>query len=249
MLSYSKNRLQRWLNNNTVHDEMLWKGPAGHQFTFVRDILVYLVGVGLHHEEKQLIPSVISTHRSKSITLPVYKLERKDLGLVLILRDNFYNWKLSVISEKAVEADFSGLFQTSPPVDPEYTGDSLHEVYFEGFPKELIFGYYDSGDKKKWSAEIHGDHTLYTVVFLIMRTLGAVKPLQSHTQESHRKKLDEDSEWSRTNENQEKVEVMMWSDPSGDPNTALKRWEEMTYTERNKRIKEYEDYLLKQGTY
>ena len=144
--------LQEWMNAQMVGDDMLWKGAWGRQLSFARDSLASLVGVGLKYEERKKIATVISEHRSKSIMLPVYCLTREDLGLKLILRDNFYNWKLSVISEVPIEADFAGLFQTSPPVEPEYTGDPLHPVYFEGFPNDLIFSYYDKSDKKKWSA-------------------------------------------------------------------------------------------------
>jgi len=186
------NKLQKWITAQTVGDEMLWKGAFGSQVGFVRDTIVSLFGWGLHYEAKDEIPDVISTHRSKSIILPVYELTRKDLGLRLIMRDNFYNWKLSVISEKPVIADFTGLFHTTPPVEPDYTGDPLHQVYFEGFPKELIFGYYEPSDKKKWSAEISGNYGLYTTIFLILRSFGVIAPHEWHTRESHKLELEEE---------------------------------------------------------
>lgn len=177
----------KWLENTS--DELIYKSAAKAQIMFVRDDLNHLVTAGLrtpnlpYGEQSQLeaelihgTPKVIGEHYSKSVCLPVYSLERADLGIRFILRCNFYNWKLSVISVKPIEVDWTGLFFTTPPVEPDYTGDPLHSVYFEGFPKEFIFGYYEQ-NKCRWSAEIHGDQAMWTVIFLIMRSLGAIKPL------------------------------------------------------------------------
>lgn len=187
------NALQHFISKLHPTDDMLWKGAWGDQMRFMRDVLVPLVGWGMHYEDVSSIPEIVSTHRSKSIILPVLGMNRPDIGLRLIVRENFYNWKLSVISERPVIADFSGLFHTTPPVEPKYTGNPLADVYFEGFPKDLVFGYYEPSDKMKWSAEISGDYKLYTTVFFILRALDVVKPYEWHTEASHRKQLDEDS--------------------------------------------------------
>lgn len=172
-----KNKLQAWINKQAVDDDMLWKGAFGHQLSFVRDHIVWLVGTGLELEQREQLTDIISTHRSKSITLPVYSFSRPDLGLRLIARENFYNWKLSVISEKPIEADFTPLFHTLPPTDPSYTGNPLSPCYFEGFPDDLIFDYYTK-NPRKWSAEIWGYYPFWTTIFLIMKSVGAIKPLE-----------------------------------------------------------------------
>jgi hypothetical protein len=169
---------------------MLWKGGWGRQIMFVRDDLCGLVSWG--RRGPRIRAHVISTHTSKSIALPVYRLARPDLGLELYLRDNFYNWKLSVVSTQPIVADFSGLFHTTPPIDPKYTGDPLHSVYFEGFPKELVFGYYEPSDKRRWSAEIHGDQALWATLFLLMRSVGAVQPSRWNTPETHKAEMEAD---------------------------------------------------------
>lgn len=190
--------LQDWFMANRAKDEMLWKGAAEDQIMFVRDKLQGLLGAGMAYEDRKQMAMVISTHRSKSIALPVYRLHNPLCGLTVVLRENFYNWKLSVISEKPIIADFSPLFYTTSPVEPDYTGSCLHPVYFEGFPGDLIFGYYAESDKKKWSAEIGGDFALWTTLFMIMSSLGALKPRTWHTRESHRAELDaEHAEWSK----------------------------------------------------
>jgi hypothetical protein len=183
-------KLQAWVSKHVVANEMLWKGAWGAQIQFVRDQLLYLVAVGLHYEDIAAISDVISTHSSKSIQLPVYELRRDDIGLRFILRGNFHDWKLSVISERPIVADFSGLFYTTPPVAPDYTGNELADCYFEGFPKDLIFGYYEPSNKKRWSACIGDEYGVYTTIFLIMRSLGVIGPCVWHTKESHRAALD-----------------------------------------------------------
>lgn len=135
---------------------------------------------------------VIATHRSKSIDLPVISFERGDLGVRFVVRDNFYNFKLSVVSERPIKCDaFQFLFKTMPPREPDYTGDALSSCYFEGFPSDLIFGYY-SADSRRWSAEIHGQNALWTVLFLCMMTLGAMTPLIYHTRDEHLAQLAAD---------------------------------------------------------
>lgn len=187
--------LQDWFNAQraATPDEMFYKEASGSQIMFVRDQLNYLVASGLYFEEARDICGVISTHTSKSVKLPVYELYRPDLGLRLILRNNFYDWKLSVISAQPIVADFAGLFKTTPPVDEKYTGSELSACYFEGFPRELVFGYYESSDKCQWSAAIGGNFALWTTVFLLMRSLGAVKPLIWHTPESRKAQMDDES--------------------------------------------------------
>lgn len=167
---------------------MLWKGAFGEQVMFIRDTLAALVSVGLDYEDR-VVPQVISTHRSKSLTLPVVSLDRPDLGLRLILRNNFYNWKMSVISERPIVADYGAIFYTSPPVEPTYTGNPLADCYFEGFPADLIFGYL-SENPRRFSAEVWGDYQLWTAIYLTLSAVGAIKPLIWSTKVSHRAELD-----------------------------------------------------------
>lgn len=183
--------LQKWISSQIVGDEKLWKGAWGDQCQFIRDSLTGVFGYGLHWTEVKELADVISVHRSKSIMLPVVRMHRGDLGLTMIFRNNFYNWKVSVISEIPVNADYVGLCHTTPPIEKDYTGDSLASVYFEGFPKELIFGYYCQ-NKKQYSAEVHGEHAIWAFVLATLKGRGAVEPFEWNTRETHKKKLDED---------------------------------------------------------
>jgi hypothetical protein len=175
--------LQEWFNNQRENtpDEMYYKKASWSQIMFARDKLCGLISAGIEdYEKRRDVVTVISEHKSKSVRLPVYSFDRPDIGLRIIARDNFYDWKISVISDTPIIADFSGLFHTNPPIDPEYTGDPLHSVYFEGFPKELVFGYYET-NQSKWSAEIGNDYELWAVLFLIMKAKGQIKPFMWST--------------------------------------------------------------------
>lgn len=159
-----QSKLQTWISENVARDEMLWKGAFGDQMSFLRGQLCYAVAVGLKElEDVEKIPDVIGTHRSKSIVLPVVEYSRPDLGLRLTVRGNFHDYKLSVVSEVPIEADFRGLFDIDG-------GDYLSPAYFEGFPKDRIYGSY-AKDHRKFSADIGDEYGLYTTVFLIMRAL------------------------------------------------------------------------------
>lgn len=180
--------LQQWFNKQRENtpDEMYYKEASGSQIMFARDKLCGLISCGMDDddfEKRRGIVTVISEHRSKSVVLPVYNFDRSDIGLRIIARDNFYNWKISVISDVPIIADFSGLFYTNPPIDPEYTGDPLSSCYFEGFPEDLVFGYYDT-NQSMWSAEIGNNYQLWTVLFLIMKARGQIKPAQWSTRDS-----------------------------------------------------------------
>ncbi len=189
--------LQAWFNEQRerADDDLIYKGASGAQIMWVRDELSALLFAGVPYEYRQTRVWVISEHSSKSVPLPVYSIERPDIGLQVVLRNNFHDWKLSVLSLTPVVCDFSGLFHTTPPIEPKYTGNELAPVYFEGFPPELIFGYYEATDKKHWSAAIGGKETLWATLFLMMRSLGHVKPARWHTRESHAAELLADRTW------------------------------------------------------
>ena len=196
--------LHQWCTEHEINDEMLWKKAAINQMVFVRDDLNGLIQNRLKSKDRTDV-EVISEHRSKSIILPVFVLERGDLKI--ILRYNFYDWKMSVICSRKIDANFDGLFHTTPPIEPDYTGNELASVYFEGFPEDLCFDYYESTDKKVWSAEISGNYLLYITLYLILKSLEYIEPMKWHTKESHRKELDADfAKWDAERAKEKKDE-------------------------------------------
>lgn len=174
------------------------------QLVFVRDALTPLVGTGMYYSDAQQIPRVIGEHRSKSTTLPVYSLARPDLGVRFVMRNSFYDWKLSVISERPIESDaLRYLSETEPPREPGYDG-RIHRCYFEGFPPGLIFGYY-SEDHSRFSLCLASDYALWTAVFEVMRALGALPVKRTWTEAEHRAYLDADNKRWREEQAKRKV--------------------------------------------
>lgn len=204
-----KDKIQDWFMVNKPAAEMVYKDAMISQVLFVRDDLAPLITQDLSREVTRTETTfVISTHISKSVRLPVYLLERP--GLMIVLRDNFHDWKMTVISEKEVKVDFSRLFHTIPPVEPSYTGNPLARVYFEGFPADLIYDYYEKSDYKKWSAALYGRHYVWTAVWTIACALDFIKPLEWSTSAKYREEIKK----------KEQREVLEKLDQAGEKATA-----------------------------
>lgn len=162
-LEHSISKLQEWAITNEPKKEMIYYKGYWDQIIFIRDRIPSLLarsvpnvysnkGHKLYDEIKESL-SVINTHMSKSILLPVYYTECKNTKI--ILRDNFYNWKVSVISDIPVEHNFNGLIDEDETINP---------IYCEGFPEELVFGRYKNNDGK-FTVEIGDNYNLYTFLF------------------------------------------------------------------------------------
>ena len=150
-----------WQKENKPRDGLYYKKGQGEQIIFVRDTLVGLFANA--YEESQLLQNdglkVISSHSSKSVPLPVFKLELPD-GTFFVLRYNFYNWIVSVSSPNGVYMDFMGLV--------DHTAETS-SVYCEGFPEELVFGSYSSNQKQFTISLSGGNYQLYTFFYLFAR--------------------------------------------------------------------------------
>ena len=156
---YSKNLpidLLTWCRVNEPSDDMIYKKGYWNQITFIRDTIMYM----LCKDYEDYINNpvlVINTHTSKSIVLPVYQLNLFDKKMKIIIRNNFYNWKISVDSDVEINVDFMGLFKSD---------EQIHSVYCEGFKKEQVYDSY-SNNKKKFTFEIGDTYLLYTFMFLL----------------------------------------------------------------------------------
>ncbi len=147
--------LQEWIRENKPNPSMVYESEWWRQIYFVRDNL----GGGIGWRDSWII-QVISAHTSKSVTLPVYRIVCGS-GLSMILRNNFHDWKLSVVSDRDIDVDFGDLIDCGER--------NLRPVHFEGFPKELIFAGYSPDNRQKWSASVGTKFCLWTVVWLIVR--------------------------------------------------------------------------------
>ena len=103
---------------------------------------------------------VCSSHTSKSCKLPVVRAMVTPTVLVVI-RGNFYDWKVSVVSEKPLHGiDNTFLF------DPEAEHSS---VYFEGFHDNWCYGSYKANPAKFSVELIYSALDLYTFIKELQR--------------------------------------------------------------------------------
>lgn len=122
---------------------------------FVRDVLANVLRGKV---------TVIGTHRSKSVELPVYHIANGRLSV--FLRGNLYDWKMTVIASSPVlpppgnESMFRGF-------DEEPFQYSLNSVYFEGFPAHLVLPPYSSSNRSEFSAAAKNDYALWAICKLL----------------------------------------------------------------------------------
>jgi len=151
-------QLQEWANAHEPSKGLIFAPGYWKQIIFIRDNIseVLATSFGEYREIGEKI-QVISTHTSKSVLLPVFRIELND-GTFFILRYNFYSWKVSVNSPRDIEVDFLGLF------DPE-DESSIMDFYCEGFPKDLVYGPY-AKNKRQFTVEIYNDFRLFAFFWL-----------------------------------------------------------------------------------
>jgi hypothetical protein len=190
----------RWLkanqDTNLVYVPKNSRGePSLHQVHFVRDTLASIVWADVPYDKRPNEPPpretcketcfVIGEHRSKSVSLPVYSLERPDLGIQFVLRDNYHGWNVSVLLEKPLsdgwnilkgfELDYSRDEDRDRFKDGYKPGSSWGYCYFQGFPEEVQFGPYME-DCRRFSLCIGSEYSLHTFIWLIMRDIRGVGP-------------------------------------------------------------------------
>ena len=176
--------LVEWLDEYEDSDYK-YMSSARDQILYTRDTIGSLLWSGANVDEKleceqgERTPDkecgmiVVSEHFSKSVRLPVYRFERKDLGLEVLLRNNFFDWKLSVKSSIPIEGPFGFLFCTDRS-NAVRSGSDLNPIYFEGFLEEWCLGYY-SENNKEFSASIQGKERLWATLFHVMLSHGQLK--------------------------------------------------------------------------
>jgi len=185
-----KEHLQPWYDKwliehedtNLLHVDHNARGQVHlRQVEFVRDVLAGVFWEGAYDRRKPATPRddcnesayVIGKHQSKSVRLPVYSLERPDLGLQVVLRDNFYDWNVSVLSETPITTDLRGFeLDYRREEDRErfpngYTpGHCWGYCFFQGFPEEVQFGPFKE-NPCRFSLCIRGDYDVYTFLWLL----------------------------------------------------------------------------------
>lgn len=136
--------LQEWANSHEPAETLIHKNGYWDQIVFVRDKIAELLAKNYEeYKEIQANMKAISEHTSKSVHLPVFRMELAD-GTAFTMRYNFHDWKVSVESPQDIEADFMGLFNPN---------ERIHAVYCEGFPNSLVYGPYIE-NKRQFTIEL-----------------------------------------------------------------------------------------------
>lgn len=151
--------LHEWATQHIVDSSLFAFDAAWNQVLFVQDHLIRRLHPDADREK--LYPAmVIATHISKSQWLPVYELRAP--GLVVIMRCNFYDWKVTVRSDREITCDFGDLF------DPDAR---VMSYYCEGFRPEWVKEPY-SRNCYEFTAELKDKYDLDVFLFLIGQQLG-----------------------------------------------------------------------------
>lgn len=150
-----------WIRVNEPDENLIYAKGLGDQVCFVRDRLCHLLR-STYEEWRDNPPLVISTHYSKSVKLPVFQINLEKYGIEMVLRYNFYDWKISVKSDKPLDFDYMGLFNPT---------EEISYLYSEGFPRDKVYGSYEQSHSQ-FTIEIGSHYDLYTFIFLLKNYLG-----------------------------------------------------------------------------
>ena len=153
-----------WMRVNEPDEKLIYAKGLVNQVYFVRDTLCSLMR-STYEEWRDNPPLVISTHYSKSVKLPVFQINLEKYGIEMVLRYNFYDWKISVKSDKSLDFDYMGLFNPTKKIP---------SVYCQGFPKNKVYGSYEQSHSQ-FTIEIYSGYDLYTFIFLLKNYLGIKK--------------------------------------------------------------------------
>lgn len=143
--------LQNWLRENCPPNNLLWSVTATEQIVFVRDVLAPVFDLYGHDvEQGRGAPEVVSEHKSKSVTLPVYRLcyGGDCCSVEVFLRGNFHDWRISVQSTDSnggglvLSKRATSLFEGAHYANRYVEGDPIGPVYCEGFSAEWCFDRY-----------------------------------------------------------------------------------------------------------
>ncbi len=150
-----------WIRVNKPDENLIYAKGLGDQVCFVCDTLCQPLR-STYEEWRDNPPLVISTHYSKSVKLPVFQINLEKYGIEMVLRYNFYDWKISVKSDKPLDFDYMGLFNPT---------EEISYLYCEGFPRDKVYGSYEQSHSQ-FTIEIGSYYDLYTFIILLKNYLG-----------------------------------------------------------------------------
>lgn len=156
-------RLQTWINNNLPEENMLWKNAWLDQVIFVRDQVAGLLATS-YAQYKDMV-DVVATHTSKSIKCPVYfaHVQTLEHGVDIWMRYNFFNWNISVQSDKPITCNFVDCF----------SDENYGYCYCEGMERWKFGRYSDS--QFKFTICLYSDYDAFVFFRVLRKFLGIKK--------------------------------------------------------------------------
>lgn len=152
-----------WVQAHRPSETLLWKGGVADQVDITWSLYYLLCRRFPMNRWQEATewkhahtPRVISTHRSKSVTLPVIYLPSDNISL--IMRGNFFNWVVSVDAAWPVLDTFHDLIQR---------GEHVAHCYAEGFDKEWVYEEYPRNKQRFTTTVPYSLHALWAFVWLL----------------------------------------------------------------------------------
>lgn len=157
--------LQEWFASKNYFNDpstLIFYGAVKDQIMFVRDRIASLLEPDREVREEAPV-FVVSTHMSKSCTLPVYKITTPHFATTF--RNNFYDWKVTVEADKPIEDVFGDLIGRGGALGR----DVNHACYFEGFEDAWVLDTFER-DQQNFSTEVYGgNYGFWTFCWLLAR--------------------------------------------------------------------------------
>lgn len=173
--------LQTWMRKWELNENLIYKKAAEHQAIFVRD------DVGLNLLKSRVF--IVSTHMSKSCVLPVYYIKMMN-GVKVIMRGNFYDWKLSVELPYKYKKDVNLIPEDcmSNHVTEGGKYSKIPDCYLEGFKSEWAWDAYNPNDvPTKFTIECPDEYRVYVVLHALKN---AFPNVEYHLEDNKRTKED-----------------------------------------------------------
>lgn len=157
--------LLAWMRVFEPKNSMNYKKGYWHQTVFIRDEVNRLFYPEYKEWEANPV-KVIAMHRSKSIALPVYYIYLRDYDTQITMRNNFYDWKISINSKYSITGIEEFFREEKEPINP---------IYCEGFEKSQVFGMYKKNNKRFTIELPCNEYNLYTFFYMLKKSLNERK--------------------------------------------------------------------------
>lgn len=143
--------LLEYMRTHEIDDNMVYKEAAIQQMCFIRDALCYYL--------LRVPVFVVSTHRSKSIQLPVYYFEMRN-GIRAIMRENFHGWVVTL------KTPFPVTLEDFCYGDGGERSEDITSCYAGGFKDSWVFPYVKK-EARFTTFRVDEKYQLYTLFYML----------------------------------------------------------------------------------